>query len=244
MTSKLFIFLKNLLALLLNINSLSLEKSSKILSDFTFAAGPGRITLLLGKSGSGKTSLLRCIAQIEKEYSGEITYLGKPLASFAPKERCQTLGYVSQSYGLFPHMTVLRNCTQPLRLNKSEAKEQALNMLKQFGIEELADAYPYQISGGQQQRVALARTLLLNPSFVLLDEPTSALDPENTQILVDFILKWKEQGIGWIISTQDIAFAKQLLDCVIFLENGMLLEKYSKLENQSYEGKLKEFLST
>ena len=231
---------------------LSLSKTSnkgklEILNNFSFTAPLGQVTLLLGKSGSGKSSLLRCIAQIEKEYSGQVTYLGKPLDSFPPKKRCQILGYVSQSYGLFPHMTVFRNCAQPLsqltNLDKSRVKEKVLSMLKQFGIEELCNAYPYQISGGQQQRVALARTLLLNPSFVLLDEPTSALDPENTQILIDFILKWKEQGIGWIISTQDIAFAKELLDHALFLEKGNLLEQYSKSKNQLYEGKLKKFLS-
>lgn len=237
---------------MLNISSLSLKKPSlegkkEILKDFTFTAQPGQVTLLLGKSGSGKTSLLRCIAQIEKEYSGQITYLEKPLTSYSPKKRCQILGYVAQSYGLFPHMSVFQNCAQPLMISSKiksyEVQEKVMNMLEQFGIKELASAYPYQISGGQQQRVALARTLLLNPSFVLLDEPTSALDPENTQILITYIRKWTKQGIGWIISTQDTFFAKELLDRALFLENGILLEKYSHSENESTLGKVQEFLS-
>lgn len=236
---------------MLSINGISLKKSSEkgkvdILKEGTFTAHPGQVTLLLGKSGSGKTSLLRCIAQIEKEYSGQITYLGKPLTSFSPKQRCQILGYVSQSYGLFPHMNVFRHCSQPLSMltnwKKSTIKDKVMDMLKQFGIGEIAEAYPYQISGGQQQRVALARTLLLKPLFVLLDEPTSALDPENRQILIEYVLKWKERGIGWMISTQDLAFAKEMLDSVLFLEQGRLIEQYSQLENPLCKGRIKEFL--
>lgn len=237
---------------MLQIKTILLEKSSskgklKLLDNLTFTAHRGQTTLLLGKSGSGKTSLLRCIAQIEKAYLGEISYLGKSISSYSSKERSKLLGYVSQSYGLFPHMNVFRNCAQPLsmqtRWNRVQIEEKVLNMLEEFGIRELAKSYPHQISGGQRQRVALARTLLLNPLFVLLDEPTSALDPENTQILVEYISKWKKQGIGWIISTQDTAFAKIILDNAIFIEDGRLLETYSKSENMPYGIGLKKFLS-
>jgi polar amino acid transport system ATP-binding protein len=237
---------------MLSINSLSLKKPSpkgtlEIIKEVSFTAHPGQVTLLLGKSGSGKTSLLRCIAQIEKEYSGNVTYFGKPLASLKPKKRCQILGYVSQSYVLFPHINVFRNCAQPLALstdwNKAMIKEKVLEMLKQFGVDQLTDAYPSEISGGQQQRVALARTLLLNPSFILLDEPTSALDPENRQILIEYIRKWKKQGIGWIISTQDTIFAKEIFDLIIFIENGMLTEQYSKTDHSSSGRKVEKFLS-
>jgi len=143
-------------------------------------------------------------------------------------------------------MSVFRNCAQPLSIltnwSKSEIRAKVIDIFKQFGIGELADAYPHQISGGQQQRVALARTLLLNPSFVLLDEPTSALDPENTQILIEYIRQWKEKGIGWIISTQDMNFAKEVLDSAIFLEEGALSEQHFQSGNRVSEGKLKEFL--
>lgn len=230
---------------MLNIDSISLKKGdSVILEQVSLKVLPGQVTLLLGKSGSGKTSLLRCIAQLETEYSGEISYLNTPLQRLSPKVRCETLGYVAQSYGLFPHMNVFRICAQPLALQKqwSKAKiqKEVMEMLKQFGIEELASSYPYQLSGGQQQRVALARTLLLNPSFVLLDEPTSALDPENMKILINYILKWKRKGVGWIISTQDLAFAREMLETAsaLLLEKGIALEAHP-----THEGRVEEFLS-
>lgn len=206
---------------MLNINALSLTKGSeKILNNITIEISD-QITLLLGKSGSGKTSLLRCIAQLEKKYTGEIEYLGKPLKALTPKERCAIIGYVSQSYGLFPHMTVFKNCAQPLsnkNFTRSEIEQSVTEMLKQFGIANLANAYPYQLSGGQQQRVSLARTLLLKPHFVLLDEPTSALDPENTQILIDLIRK--NTQTRWLISTQDMLFVKELSGNILFMEKG------------------------
>ena len=126
----------------------------------TFSLSPGQVTLLLGKSGSGKTSLLRCIAQIESEYAGHISYLGQSLAFLTPKKRCQIVGYVSQSYGLFPHMNVFHNCakslSQLINLNKLEIKAKVMNLLDQFGVASFIHSYPYQLSGGQRQRVALA----------------------------------------------------------------------------------------
>ena len=118
-----------------------------------------------------------------------------------------------------------------------------MDMLDHFGLSTLASTYPYQMSGGQRQRVALARTLLLSPSFVLLDEPTSALDPENTHVLMDYIVKWKKQGVGWVISTQDMAFAKKVLDAALFLENGSLIESYSRSDSLLVQGKVETFLA-
>lgn len=239
---------------MLTIESLSLKKSTdkgnlSILKEISLKVPASKVTLLLGKSGSGKTSLLRCIAQIEKGYSGEICYQEEFLAQQSPIKRCQILGYVSQSYGLFPHMTVFNNCAQPLKylknLSRSEVKQKVTNMLNEFDIGMLANSYPHQLSGGQKQRGAIARALLLNPQFVLLDEPTSALDPENTQILINLILKWKKQGVGWLISTQDMAFAKKIYDQVVFLENGKVFEKYSSEQDVlDRKSKINEFLST
>lgn len=237
---------------MLNVNNISLLKTSvkgqsQILKEISFSAKPGEITLLLGRSGSGKTSLLRCIAQIEKEYTGQITYGNISISSMKRRNRTEVIGYVSQSYGLFPHLTVLQNCVQPLSIkagsNKPLLSVKALKFLDSFGVGNLAEAYPYEISGGQKQRVALARTLLLEPSLILLDEPTSALDPENTQILLDLIFTWKTQGIGWIISTQDTAFAKKLLDTVIFLENGKIIKDLSKSKHEPVGSKLKTYLN-
>ncbi|MCB1084997.1 MAG: amino acid ABC transporter ATP-binding protein [Chlamydiia bacterium] len=237
---------------MLTIDALSLtktlnDKRIEILKEVSFSAWAGQVTLLLGKSGSGKTSLIRCVAHLENEYAGQVTYSGEPLAALSPRKRCKVLGYVSQSYGLFPHMSVLKNCMQPLlqqgQMSKREVKDKVMEIFKKFGIEAIANAYPGQISGGQKQRVALARTLLLDPPFVLLDEPTSALDPENTQILVDYIQEWKEQGIGWLISTQDVTFAKKLLENVLYLEEGALVERYSVSEKIPCGEKMDAFLN-
>jgi len=226
---------------MLSIKDLTFPKRLEKVSLTIFS---GQVTLLLGKSGSGKTSLLRCIAQLEKEYSGEIYYQEQDLRNLSPRKRCQLIGFVSQSYELFPHMNVFRNCAQPLlkqkHLSNLEIKEQVTAILKKFDIEFLAKRMPYQLSGGQRQRVALARALLLNPSFILLDEPSSALDPENTQILIELISQWKQNGIGWVISTQDMEFAKKVLDQAYFLEEGKITESYPS--SLPLKSKLREFI--
>lgn len=191
---------------MLKVKNLRLIKNKTILNDLSLEIPLERITLLLGKSGSGKTSLLRCIAGLE-------TYQGK---IYSP-----SVTYVSQAYTLFPHMTVRENCLQPLRLNNIKTPiEPILDSLDMLAY---IDAKPYQLSGGQQQRLALARAFLLNTSYILLDEPTSALDPENTERLIK-LLKSSKQGI--LISTQDMSFAAQLLDRAYFLEDGVIIESY------------------
>lgn len=230
---------------MLKINQLSLTKSrGKVLQDISFELPLQRISLLLGKSGSGKTSLLRCMAQLEKGYEGDILYLDQRLKDLSPQERCRVVGFVPQSYALFPHMTVLENCTQPLKLlgePQETALQKALQILNSLDMGRLANRRPHELSGGQQQRAAIARALVLNPSFLLLDEPTSALDPENTDRLIRILGQLQQQGKGIIIATHDQAFAEKILDRAIFLENGSLLEYYEK--SQVLTGKLQEFLN-
>lgn len=234
----------------LSLSKISRNKQHSILSDISFEFPIHKITFLLGKSGSGKTSILRCIAQIERGYAGWITYRNQSLDSLSAQKRSQLIGFVSQGYGLFPHMNVFKNCAQPLSnlpfLSPSKIKERVEQMLCQFGIERFAHSYPHELSGGQQQRVAIARALVLNPSFLLLDEPTSALDPENTQILMNILLAERDKGKGLIISSQDMAFAKKILDRGLFLENGKIKGHYCILEsNQFSQGsKLSQFLET
>lgn len=229
---------------MLKINQLSLTKSrGKILQDISFEIPLQRISLLLGKSGSGKTSLLRCIAQLEKGYQGDIIYLDQSLKDLSPQERCRVMGFVPQSYALFPHMTVLENCTQPLKLlgePKETALQKAQQILESLDIGLLANRRPHELSGGQQQRVAIARALVLSPSFLLLDEPTSALDPENTDRLIRILEQLQIEGKGIIIATHDQAFAEKILDRAIFLEQGSLLERYDK--HEPLTGKLQVFL--
>lgn len=210
---------------MLQANRLSLIKTRSqqplmILNDINLEILPGGITLLLGKSGSGKTSLLRCFAGLEQHYTGEIS-----VDERAPKKG--EIGFVQQAYGLFPHLTVLKNCMQPLQvvqnLDRKIAKEKAYLLLRSLGIEELAGCFPSQLSGGQQQRVAIARALVLNPPYLLLDEPTSALDSYNTALLVEIIAQLKESGIGIAISTQDSALSEKPFDRVIWMEEGRII---------------------
>jgi polar amino acid transport system ATP-binding protein len=213
---------------MLVIKNLSLTKKSQILQEISFEIPKGSITLLLGKSGAGKTSVLRCIAQLERHYEGEILYQDQDLKRLGPQDRCKIVGFVPQSFALFPHMTVLDNCAQPLRLlgeDKTAAYEKAQEVLASLDMEKKALARPHELSGGQQQRAALARALLLKPSFLLFDEPTSALDPENTDLFIEIIRKLKMEGKGILISTQDMAFAKKILERALFLENGVLIEE-------------------
>lgn len=237
---------------MLRIRHLSLSKrrqntSASILRDISLDIHRGKITLLLGKSGSGKTSVLRCIAQLERAYEGEISYGEKGLDQLSPHERCQTLGFVAQSYALFPFMSVLDNCAHPLRwvmgLDRHKAHDRARGVLDSLGMGDWIDSFPHQLSGGQQQRVAIARALALNPIFLLLDEPTSALDPENTNLLVDIFAKLVAAGKGIIISSQDMLFASQVLDQVFFLEEGQVVESHDvTAQKPTEESRLSRFI--
>ncbi len=225
----------------------SQKKRRLILNNISCDFPAKKITFLLGKSGSGKTSLLRCIAQLEKKYQGEVTYAHKSLKSFSAKQRCQLVGLVMQSYNLFPHMNVYKNCVQPLLNlfpNQKEIKLKVENILSVFDIEQIAYSYPHELSGGQKQRAAIARAIMLNPCFLLLDEPTSALDPENTQILINILTKLRDKNIGLIISSQDMNFVKTKFDRMIFLENGCMTEHYDTIGNNKLlpDGKLKNFI--
>lgn len=220
---------------MLKIHELSLTKQRRrvetnILQRVNLSIPRNRATLLLGKSGSGKTTLLRCIAQLETQYSGEVSLGNQNLRALAQKQRSQILGYISQSFPLFPHMSVLENCARPLKillgLHKHTALAQAQEALSLFNMEQLARSYPKELSGGQQQRVAIARALVLDPLFFLFDEPTSALDPENTDLFITVVQRLLSMGKGVVISSQDMHLASKLLDRAYFLEEGVFTEMF------------------
>lgn len=220
---------------MLIINNLTLYRTKKNLPDLkniscTFPAQ--RITLLIGTSGAGKTTLLRCIAGLERSYTGSITT--SSLQNDKP-----SIGFVAQQFNLFPNLTALENCMQPLmvvrKLNRTQSFEVAINVLARFGMQAYADRYPSQLSGGQQQRIALARACVLDPKVLVLDEPTSALDPDNTAQLATLLRSLCQAGMTIIVSSQDMSFARLITDHVYFLENGTLIEQFDTANTSSLD---------
>lgn len=235
---------------MLKIKNLSCIKGQKtILKELSLNISKNRVTLLLGKSGSGKTTLLRCIAQLETHYEGEISYQEQLINKLSPKQRCQMMGFIAQSFPLFPHMNILDNCAHALRVLFGTAKKEAYNQTKELlhllDIEKLALSMPSQLSGGEQQRTAIARALVLNPSFLLFDEPTSALDPENRERFSQIVLRLVKAGKGVIIASHDMHLASQLLDVAYFLEEGLFAESYDVQAKEPLlaKGKINQFLS-
>jgi polar amino acid transport system ATP-binding protein len=200
---------------MLTTKNLSLKKGNKqILDEINFEFPMSCITLILGKSGAGKSSLLRCLAQLETGYKGTISFCGSPLKALKADERSNTIGFISQKYALFPHLTVAQNCMQPLRIVQRQDRESAyrstVETLRLLGMQDFLDAYPERLSGGQQQRVAIARALVCNPRILLFDEPTSSLDPKNAQNLAEIMQALRTAGKGIVITTHDMNFAEQV----------------------------------
>ncbi|PBB65895.1 glutamine ABC transporter ATP-binding protein [Mesorhizobium sp. WSM4312] len=204
-----------------------------VLNDIDLTIRTGARIVVCGPSGSGKSTLIRCINGLERFQKGTIQLEGVTLGQSARNTavaRRQT-GMVFQSFNLFPHLSVLANCTLALRrvLGKSmrEAEEIAMHQLKAVRIPEKANAYPGQLSGGQQQRVAIARALCLNPSIILFDEPTSALDPEMIKEVLDVMTALARDGMTMVCVTHEMAFAREVADEVVFMDAGRLVEHAS-----------------
>ena len=190
----------------------------------------GEKIVLCGPSGSGKSTLIRCINQLEAVQKGRIIVDGIELTA-GPKNVelvRRDVGMVFQQFNLFPHMTVLENCTlAPIKVrgvSKAEAQETARKYLARVRIPEQADKYPAQLSGGQQQRVAIARALCMNPKIMLFDEPTSALDPEMVKEVLDTMIDLAEEGMTMLVVTHEMGFARRVADRVIFMDKGEIVE--------------------
>lgn len=221
--------------------------SSFVLQNVSFELKKGRITTFMGPSGAGKTSLLKCIANLHTNYEGEISYKGSPLKSIGHAERASLLGFVLQQYHLFPHLNVMENCTyalvQNLKCNHEMAQTKTKEMLQLLDIEQYSSSYPSQLSGGQQQRVAIARALVLQPQVLLLDEPTAALDPESKKNFEMLLFDLHHRGFTIALSSHDMPFIKKILDSVYFMEQGKIVENWSLEDGgQCQAGKIHQFL--
>ena len=206
-----------------------------VLRDISFDVGAGTVTVIIGPSGSGKTTVLRTLNALDVADRGTIS-IGDVSVDFGAKVDRSTLatfrgqsGMVFQAHNLFPHKTVVQNVTEgPIVVQKrpkDEARADAMRLLTQVGLAEKADQYPYQLSGGQQQRVGIARALALKPKLMLFDEPTSALDPELVGEVLRVIRDLATEGWTMVIVTHEIRFAQQVADQVLFVDNGVVLER-------------------
>ena len=203
-------------------------KNVHVLRGVSLTVAKGETVVIIGKSGSGKSTILRCTNLLEHIQQGEILFKGKNIKQYNVMELREDIGIVFQSYNLFPHYTALQNCSLALRVVKGKSKEEAdhigLTMLERVGLKDKVHNYPRHLSGGQQQRVAIARSLALNPSVMMFDEVTSALDPE----LIGEVLKVMEDvataGMTMLVVTHEMGFAKHVAKQVVFLHEGKIAE--------------------
>ena len=202
-----------------------------VLRDIDLNVAAGEKIVICGPSGSGKSTLIRCINRLEAHQEGEIEVEGVTLdGSLKNLEEIRSnVGMVFQQFNLFPHMTVLENCTlSPIwvqQKSQAEAETLARELLERVRIPDQADKYPGQLSGGQQQRVAIARALCMNPRIMLFDEPTSALDPEMIKEVLDVMVELANEGMTMLCVTHEMGFARQVADRVIFMDEGEIVEE-------------------
>ena len=202
-----------------------------VLRDIDLNVAAGEKIVICGPSGSGKSTLIRCINRLEAHQEGEIEVEGVTLdGSLKNLEEIRSnVGMVFQQFNLFPHMTVLENCTlSPIwvqQKSQAEAEKLARELLERVRIPHQADKYPGQLSGGQQQRVAIARALCMNPRIMLFDEPTSALDPEMIKEVLDVMVELANEGMTMLCVTHEMGFARQVADRVIFMDEGEIVEE-------------------
>ncbi|MFH5836202.1 amino acid ABC transporter ATP-binding protein [Proteiniclasticum sp. C24MP] len=203
----------------------------EILKDIDFRVDAGEVVCIIGASGSGKSTLLRCINLLETPSGGEILYKGKNILGeeMSINAYRTKLGMVFQQFNLFENHNVLSNCVvgqmKVLKKSRKEAEETALKYLKVVGMDQYVNAKPKQLSGGQKQRVAIARALSMEPDVLLFDEPTSALDPEMVGEVLKVMKDLAEAGLTMIVVTHEMAFARDVSDRVIFMNDGVIVEE-------------------
>ena len=225
--------------------------SFHVLRDINLSVDQGERIVICGPSGSGKSTLIRCINRLEEHQEGRIVVNGTRLTNDLKNIDAvrREVGMVFQSFNLFPHLTVLENCTlAPIwvrKTPKAEAEARAMEYLEKVKIPEQAGKFPGQLSGGQQQRVAIARSLCMRPKIMLFDEPTSALDPEMIKEVLDVMVDLAATGMTMLVVTHEMGFASQVADRVIFMDEGQVVEQNTPDEffNNPQSDRTKLFLS-
>ena len=211
----------------------------------------GDVMVVIGASGSGKSTFLRCLNLLEEPTGGTITFEGVDITdrSVNINKHRQKMGMVFQQFNLFPHKTVLKNMTLgPIKLlkqSKKEAEANAMRLLERVGLADKANAYPSQLSGGQKQRVAIVRALAMNPDVMLFDEPTSALDPEMVGEVLEAMKQLAREGMTMVVVTHEMGFAREVGTDIVFVDEGVIVEQGAPAEffTNPKNPRLKDFLS-
>ena len=222
----------------------------QVLTDVNETIERGQTVVICGPSGSGKSTLLRCVNGLEPYQKGEIIVDGTSLSD--PKTNKfklrENIGMVFQRFELYPHMTAIQNISlAPMKVRKwprKKAEEKAMQLLNRVGIPDKANAYPANLSGGQQQRVAIARSLAMEPRYMMFDEPTSALDPEMIKEVLDVMVNLAKEGMTMLCVTHEMGFAREVADEIIFMDFGKIVERgtYEEFFNNPKSERAKEFL--
>ena len=223
----------------------------QVLRDISFSVNKGDVISIIGSSGSGKSTMLRCVNLLEEPTGGKIIFEGKDISGkeLNLSQYRARVGMVFQQFNLFNNMNALENCVCPqltvLHRKREEAEKIAKDYLERVGMSAYCNARPAQLSGGQKQRVAIARTLSMNPDIILFDEPTSALDPEMVGEVLDVMQRLAKEGFTMLVVTHEMAFARDVSSRVIFMDGGVILEDAAPEEifNNPRQPRTREFLS-
>lgn len=230
----------------------SYNNSKKVLNNLSFSLEKGEVVVIVGNSGCGKSTFLRCLNMLEKIDSGKITLNGQVISAESNKvnEIREKIGMVFQSYELFPNMNIIKNLilapTIVQNRKKEEVKLEAEKLLNRVGLLDRKNDYPRQLSGGEKQRIAIIRSLIMHPQILLLDEITAALDPEMVREVLQVVLELAKDGMTMVIVTHEMEFARSVADRVVFMDNGNIIEEAPPEEffTNPKTDRVKQFLNT